>query len=146
MVNRSRWQGFTLIELMVVVVIVGILMMVALPAYQGSLQKGRRADGMAALMDAAGRQERFMLDRSTYTTDMEELGYPVANSGDPYIAPDGHYSITAAACGGGIGTCYVLTAVPVVGSPQEKDKRCINFILNSNGTKTATGSSASECW
>lgn len=142
MVNRSKWQGFTLIELMVVVVIVGILMMVALPAYQGSLQKGRRADGMAALMDAAGRQERFMLDRSTYTADMQELGYAT----DPYIAPDGHYSIDAAACGGGIGTCYVLTAVPVAGSPQEKDKRCINFILNSNGTRTATGSNASECW
>ena len=62
-------------ELMIVVVIVGVLMMVALPAYQDSLQKGRRADGMAALMDAAGRQEKFMLDRSTYTIDMMDLGY-----------------------------------------------------------------------
>jgi type IV pilus assembly protein PilE len=144
-VNRTRQKGFTLIEVMIVVVIVGILLMVALPAYQSSLQKGRRADGMAALMDAAGRQERFMLDRSTYTIDMEDLGYET----DPYISIEGHYSITAAVCddvGATIANCYKLTAVPAAGSVQLKDTRCTSFVLNSNGTKTATGSIASECW
>lgn len=141
MVNGARQHGFTLIELMVVVVIVGILMMVALPAYQGSLQKGRRADGMSALMDAAGRQEKFNLDRSSYTTDMTDLGYAVS----PYISPEGHYSIAADNCGTNIATCYSLTATPV-SATQLKDTRCTSFTLNSNGTKTATGSTASECW
>ena len=130
-------------ELMIVVVIVGVLMMVALPAYQDSLQKGRRADGMAALMDAAGRQEKFMLDRSTYTIDMMDLGYAT----NPYISTEQHYSIAATACDGGvIANCYKLTATPATGSVQGKDKKCTSFILNSNGTKSATGTLASECW
>lgn len=143
--NRSRQRGFTLIELMIVVVIVGILMMVGLPAYQGSLEKGRRADGMAALMDAAGRQEKFMLDRSTYADDMQDLGYAT----DPYISTEGHYSIAATDCDGGtskLATCYRLTATPATDSVQQKDTRCTSFILNSNGTKTATGSTHTECW
>ncbi len=143
--NRSRQRGFTLIELMIVVVIVGVLMMVALPAYKGSLEKGRRADGMSALMDAAGRQEKYMLDRSTYTLDMEDLGYTT----NPYISTDGHYSIEAKDCDGGtskIATCYKLTATPATGSPQTKDTRCTSFILNSNGTRTATGTTDTECW
>ena len=143
--NRSGQKGFTLIEVMIVVVIIGVLLMVALPSYQASLQKGRRADGMGALMDAAGRQEKFMLDRSSYTTDMEDLGYAAS----PYISPEGHYSITAAVCddaGATIANCYKLTAVPAAGSVQQKDTRCASFVLNSNGIKTATGSNASECW
>jgi type IV pilus assembly protein PilE len=142
-VNRIRQKGFTIIELMIVVVIVGVLMMVALPAYQDSLQKGRRADGMAALMDAAGRQEKFMLDRSTYTIDMTDLGYAT----NPYISSEQHYSISATACDDGVITnCYELTAEPAPGSVQLKDKKCTSLILNSNGTKSATGSLASECW
>ena len=149
--NKTRQKGFTLMELMIVVVIVGVLMMVALPAYQDSLQKGRRADGMAALMDAAGRQEKFMLDRSTYTTDMSDLGYVVTEGEDYYISPEGHYKIEAKDCDGGedaekLKTCYQLTAEPAAGSVQGKDKKCTSFILNSNGTKSATGSLASECW
>jgi type IV pilus assembly protein PilE len=146
-VNRIRQKGFTIIELMIVVVIVGVLMMVALPAYQDSLQKGRRADGMAALMDAAGRQEKFMLDRSTYTEDMADLGYVTTEGEVDYISPEGHYSIAATACDDGVITnCYELTAEPAPGSVQLKDKKCTSFILNSNGTKGATGSLASECW
>lgn len=143
--NKTGHKGFTLIELLIVVVIIGILLMVALPSYQASLQKGRRADGMAALMDAAGRQEKYMLDRSTYTDNMQDLGYDA----NPYISPEEHYSITAEVCddvGATINVCYKLTAVPAAGSVQQKDTRCTSFVLNSNGTKTATGSIASECW
>ena len=88
--------GFTLMEVMIVVVIVGILMSVALPAYQGSLQKGRRSDAMSALLDASNRQQQFMLDQGRYTTDMQELGYAAS----PMISDEGHYSISAAALHG----------------------------------------------
>ena len=50
-------RGFTLVELMIVIVIVAILLAVALPSYQNSVQKGRRADAKAALLDVANRQE-----------------------------------------------------------------------------------------
>lgn len=135
--------GFTLIEVMIVVVIIAILITVALPSYQGSLQKGRRSDAMSGLLDAANRQQQFMLDRNTYTSDMTDLGY----AANPQISEEGHYSISGAACtGGSVVTCYTLTAIPVAGSPQGDDARCTTFSLDSFGTRSATGTSAGDCW
>lgn len=136
--------GFTLVELMIVIVIVAILLTVALPTYQDSMRKGRRADAKAGLMDAANRQERFMLDRSTYTVDMRELGF----ASDPALSEEGHYSIDVKAPDGDcpIATCYVLTASPVAGGLQSDDTWCSRFILRSTGARTAEGSAAAECW
>jgi type IV pilus assembly protein PilE len=140
----KRSRGFTLIEVIIVIVIVGILMAVALPGYQDSMRKGRRADAKAALMDAANRQEGLMLDRSTYTLDMAELGL----GSEPVKSAEGHYFIDAepedANCP--IATCYVLTATPVPGGAQADDSRCTSFSVTSAGAKTATGSAGSECW
>ena len=138
-----RNAGFTLIEVMIVVVIVSILVAVALPAYQGSLQKGRRSDAMSSLLDAANRQQQFMLDQGSYSDDMTELGY----GADPWVTEEGHYSISAASCSGGaIGNCFELTATPQAGSPQAKDARCTSFKLDSFGVRSATGPTATECW
>jgi type IV pilus assembly protein PilE len=143
-VKAGGAAGFTLIELMIVVVIVGILLMVALPGYQDSMQKGRRADAKSGLMDAANREERFMLDRNTYTDDMADLGM----GAEPLLSEEGHYAIDAEApdpnCP--ILTCYVLTATPVAGGAQAADTRCTSFTLRSSGAKTATGTTPTECW
>lgn len=135
-------QGFTLIEILVVVVIVSILMAIALPSYQDSVRKARRSDAMSALMDAANRQEQVMLDFNSYTTDMTALGFAT----DPMISPEGDYSIDAVAGPSGIATSYRLTATPVTGSQQVGDTKCGAFTLTSTGTKTASGSLGSECW
>ncbi|MEE4143330.1 MAG: type IV pilin protein [Halieaceae bacterium] len=147
-------RGFTLIELIIVIVIVSVLAAIALPAYQDSMRKGRRADAKSGLMDAANRQERFMLDRSAYTRDMKNLGF----GDDPMISEEGFYSIdvdetaTAALCGYAFDPndnappCYVLTATPVASEAQVDDLRCTKFILNSSGARAAEGSAASECW
>lgn len=135
--------GFTLIEVMIVVVLVGILMGIALPAYQNSMQKGRRSDAMAALLDVANRQEQYMLDRGTYTLDMTDLGF----SADPFDSEEGHYSIDAANCAvGDISRCFVLSATPKAGSPQSDDARCTRFFLGSDGSKTAAGTDLDNCW
>lgn len=135
-------SGFTLIEVMIVVVIVGVLLGIALPGYQNSMEKGRRTDAKSALLDAANRQEQFMLDRGTYTANVEDLGFA-----DPYLSENEHYSVVAAACdGGAITRCFKLTATPVPGSSQSNDDRCTAFVLGSDGSKTASGSDNSNCW
>lgn len=143
-VKHGRAGGFTLIEVIIVIVIVGILMAVALPGYQDSLRKGRRADAKAGLMDAANRQERFMLDRSTYTADMKNLGF----ADDPAETEEGHYTIDVDPNDPGcpIATCYVLTATPKAGGAQADDTLCTSFSVTSGGAKEATGSLGSECW
>lgn len=139
-----RSVGFTLVEVMIVVVIVSILVGIALPAYQDSMRKGRRSDARAGLMDAVNRQERFMLDRGVYTVDMTDLGF----AADPMISEEGWYSIDVEApdssCA--IATCYSLRATPVSGKAQAEDARCTSFTVRSTGAKTATGSAATECW
>ena len=139
--HRQTNRGFTLIEVMIVVVIVGVLFGIALPGYQNSMEKGRRSDARAALLDAANRQEQYMLDRGTYTEDMEDLGYE-----DPAVSPDGHYSLTAAACdGGSIARCFTLTATPKSDSPQADDERCTKFELGSDGSKVSEPDE-DNCW
>ena len=136
-------RGFTLIEVMIVVVIVGVLLAIAVPGYQSSMEKGRRSDAKSALLDVANRQEQFMLDRGTYTLDMTQLGLDA----DPYISEDEHYSVDAAVCdGGAITRCFALTATPRSSSPQSHDTRCTAFVLGSDGSKTASGSDAANCW
>ena len=68
-------QGFTLIELMIAVAIVGILAAVALPSYQRSIMKGRRVDAKAATLDLAAREERYFSVNNTYTNSAVSLGF-----------------------------------------------------------------------
>ncbi len=122
--NRYASGGFTLIEIMIVVVIVSILAMIAVPAYNDSVNKARRTDGQAALMDIMARQERYFTENSTYTTNLSDLNISSASS------QEGYYTISLAACGSDIAICVIATATP--GAAQADDGW---MTLDSTGAK-----------
>jgi len=135
----NRASGFSLIELMIVVVIVGILLAISLPAYQGYVLRSHRADGHASLVDIAARQERFVAQNNTYTTEIS------ANTGlglTRTTSRDGYFDMTVAACAGGtIATCYLITATANGG--QANDSDCLTITYDSAGAKSGT---TAECW
>jgi type IV pilus assembly protein PilE len=121
-------KGFTLIELMIVIAIIGILAAVGYPAYTSSVKKGNRADAISALLYEAGRMEEFYMNSDTYT------GAAVSTAS----SPEGLYTIAVTIPGGGLS--YTLTATPVGSDPE-----CTTLTLDSLGQKGSTGT-ASSCW
>ncbi|MCP4766170.1 MAG: prepilin-type N-terminal cleavage/methylation domain-containing protein [Gammaproteobacteria bacterium] len=135
----NRESGFSLIELMIVVVIVGVLLGISVPAYQNYMLTSRRADAQASLIDIAARQERFVAQNNTYTTEISAgtgLGVGITTS------REGYYNMTVGACGGGaIATCYLVTAT-AAGS-QANDADCLTITYDSVGVKSGT---TNDCW
>lgn len=142
-----KQQGFSLMELMIVVAIVGILAGIAYPSYQNYVLRSGRADGQAKLMEIIQAQERFYSQNQTYVTNLGAggLGYGVAaDAGVP--SDERRYTITAAACGGTtIARCVTLTAARA--GTQQQDNECGSLSLDSRGTKGENGTGTVEtCW
>lgn len=97
--------GFTLVELMIVVVIIGILTAVGYPSYQAHLMKGKRASAQAHLMDIAQRQQQYLLDARNYATDLGTLNMTTPTDVSTY------YTITFAVTAGTPPT-FTITATP----------------------------------
>ena len=137
----NKQRGFTLIELMIVVAIVAIIASIAYPSYQAQVLKTRRADAHASLTDISARQERFMAQRNTYTTEISATsGLGLGRT----TSEDGFYNITVDPCAGRtIADCYVITATAV--SPQDQDTECAIITLNSAGLKSGT-TAGDACW
>lgn len=145
--------GFTLIELMIAVAVVGILAAIAYPSYQDSVRKSRRADAKSALLDAAQRQERFYTENNQYTSRITPAADPCSNTlatikagtdcGLGYAADtttDGYYKLTIAAPE--VNTrrnTFTITATPVTGKSQTQDSNCEAFTLNQTGVKCVKG-------
>ncbi len=143
--HNSSESGFTLIEVMVVVVIIGILATVAYPSYQDVVRQTRRSDGISALSDVMARQERSFTDFNIYTDDLASLGLSPYKGDKKKYAPTGeYYVITADVCAAGMALtrCVQLTATGQNG--QEKDGKaaaCKALTLNSQGVK-----GPADCW
>ena len=96
-------KGFSLIELMAVVVIIGILAGIAIPSYKQYIERASRNDGMTALLDIMRAQENFFANEFTYTTDLSKVNYLFSSSDK--------YKITASKCGATpLTECVKLTA------------------------------------
>ena len=127
---KKQNLGFTLIEIMIVVAILGLLAAVAIPSYREYVVRSNRADAKDKLSEIAYEQERFANRNRRYTLDMRELGL----SADPAPNGQGLYTVDAAVCANAtVETCVTLTATPVPGKGQAGDG---NLTLNTRGQKT----------
>ncbi len=137
MKRRSRQHGFSLIELVVVMGIAAILTMIAVPSYQASVIKGRRAEARVVINDTAQRLERCYTQFGAYDAD----DCPIDDA-EEITSQGGFYTLTVAIPDA---ANYTLTAAPE--GPQVEDDRCGDLGLTNTGVRTKTGSADLEdCW
>lgn len=168
-VYKKNSRGFTLIELMIVVAIIGLLAAVAYPAYTDSVLKGRRAQGRTAVAELLQQQERYITQRNCYLGFTTNASTGVATPSSPGSACGGvtaasvpfktfsgdslensHYILSADACPAGSGTLAISDCVRVIATPLKSDPKVAALQMTSTGTKSCTGTMASTnpklCW
>ena len=150
---KKKCNGFSLIELMVVIAIIGIIAGIAYPSYNNSILKGRRAEAQVALMELLQQQERYMTQRNSY------LCFPVKCDGatPPTVLPfklfsgvnadDSYYLLSSEECpttSGG--TLPINECVRVLATPIKADAEAGTLSVTSSGTKDCTGNKPAVCW
>ena len=140
--------GFTLVELMIVVVIAAILVAIAVPAYTSQLQKSRRTDARNALLDIAAREERFLSVSNSYSAVTTDVGYGGAW---PQKVTNNYYTVTVAVPDPnyvGNGPSFIVTATPA--GIQASDTACATFTVTQIGKQSAFTSAnvdnSTTCW
>ena len=127
-------KGFTLIELMIVVAVIGVLATIAYPSYTEYVIRSKRADAKAALLAVQMAQEKYRANNTTYGT-LAQIGLSNTSS-------DGYYTI---AVSGNNATSYSATA-----TPGHTDSTCGVFAINQDGKTTSavqtTDAKVQECW
>lgn len=151
---RHTDNGFTLIEVMIVVAIVAILAAVAFPSYQEQVRKSRRGEAKAALLKTMQAQEKYYTQFNRYFAfdTSTSLGQTPFRAFSGETAEASSHAITATACGSGPGenidACVRLTAIPgeAVGGMAFADAKCGHVTLSSTGFKAASGPDGMKCW
>ncbi|WP_269471106.1 type IV pilin protein [Sulfuriflexus mobilis] len=140
---KHRHLGFTLIEVMITIAIIGILVAVALPSYQDQVIKTRRSDGKAALTRVAQALERCFSQNGRYTgaTCPAATGTGTPPVPPPQDSEEKFYKISIATTA----STYDLTAMPQ--APQTADTKCANLTLDQTGAKGKSGTGTiADCW
>jgi type IV pilus assembly protein PilE len=138
--------GFTLIELMITVAIVALLAAIAIPSYQDSVWKGKRAEAKAAILKALQAEERYYTQNNTYVaypyTAPPSGAFPGYSADSP---TNSRYTIAAAGCGAGIASCVNVIATVY---PSGADPKCgTTLSMDSVGNKLpATTGATALCW
>lgn len=133
-------SGFTLVELMIVIVVVGILASIAIPSYSSYLIRAKRTDAKTELLAVAQQLERCYTRTNTYNNADCTPALP-RYTPNGAVAAKATYQITGEVAA----QTFTLTATPKNG--QASDSKCANFTLNQVGAKAVSGSmAAQQCW
>ncbi|HEY8385635.1 MAG TPA: type IV pilin protein [Porticoccaceae bacterium] len=133
----SRQAGFTLIELMIVVIIVAILASIAVPGYQDQVRKARRADAHEALLTLQTLQEKWRASHSSYSDTLVALGISDGQSRQGYYT----LAVESANANG-----YILTAKATGKGGQHRDAGCVDMVLEVGPDKPRGERTPSACW
>ena len=143
---RRSAAGFTLNELLITVAIAALLLAVAVPSYQGQVQKSRRTEARSALMDLAGREERWFTSNNAYTNQPADLAYATFTP-----VGSGYYNVTINVVAANPANVpptqagYTITATAT--GIQANDTICQSFSVDQTGTQTSTGTgTVATCW
>lgn len=136
----KRSAGFTLIEMMIVVAVIALLAAIALPSYQESVRKSRRADAKAALVQLAQFMERNFSLAQRYDLDSEGVAIALPFTESPVdSSATKYYDLKLSAVGA---STFTLTAEPK--NAQAADV-CLNLTIDNAGSK-GTSSGRADCW
>nr|WP_315247389.1 type IV pilin protein [uncultured Albidiferax sp.] len=169
--HTMKNNGFTLIELMIVVAVIAILAAVAYPAYTESIVKGKRAQGRTALAELMQQQERYMTQRNCYLGFTGTTATPTPTAPSPSTACGGvtatsvpfknfsgdsfatrAYTLTADVCPteSGTNTLSIAECVRVLATPVKADAAVDVLWMTSTGSKGCTGTAKTSnpalCW
>lgn len=139
-------NGFTLIELMVVVAIVGILAAIAYPSYQQYVRRAARAEARATILDMAQNQERWFTNNNTYVAIGAPPATPQAGfrnfSGNDINSRKYDVAVTVA------GTAPVFTSFTITATPSNgfSDPSCGDLTLTSTGVRGSSVGDVATCW
>ena len=134
--RRAAVPGFTLIELMIVVAVIGVLAFIVLPSYQDSVRKARRTDARGALTTVAQLMERYYTQNNTYATATLGTG-----ATDLYkaVSENGYYTLTLAR------TASTFTITATATGTQAVDSACPSYTLDQAGVRGPIATQAT-CW
>jgi len=142
----SNGKGFSLVEILVIVIVAGILLGLAVPSYQGYIQRSDRTDATVALQQISGSQERFYLQQGRYASNAElgAVGFPAAKT------ERGLYRLSIAPHRSGLSVGYTARAVAVATAKQSADSNCRTFSINELGHRGVNDgynpTVVEECW
>jgi type IV pilus assembly protein PilE len=142
---KHQQHGFTLIELMITIAVLGVLVAVALPSYREATRKAHRADAKISLSRLATIEEKHYFRENKYTGDFADMITGAAVGTTTVVSDEGYYSIALTVSGGGTGWSMTATAA----GDQAGDTNCTTFTLTSLGAKTAADSASAattDCW
>ena len=134
--NRSKLRGFTLVELMIVIAIVGILGAISMSFYGNYVTDANRTDGRMVLTQTAASLEKCKALYSIYNSANCNVAFPVTSD-------ESLYTVAATVISG---ATFLLTATPVAGGYQAGDTDCTTLTLTSSGIESGTGADVTECW